>query len=70
LVTMAPAKVSLPKGDEVTVVEQIPRRLKAPVRKKPVGYVYVIADDQQPIRIPVEPQQSVPLNRIPRFWRN
>ncbi|MCL5065729.1 MAG: D-alanyl-D-alanine carboxypeptidase [Firmicutes bacterium] len=70
LVTMASARVSLPKGDEVTVVEQVPRRLKAPVRKKPVGYVYVIADDQQPIRIPVEPQQSVPLNRIPRFWRN
>ena len=69
LVADSSVEVSQPKGARVTLVEQFPRRLQAPVKKRPVGYLYVIPHDQEPIRIAVAPEHAVPARRrIWNFW--
>lgn len=69
LIARSSLEVTMPKGARVRVVEQFSRRLKAPVAKGPIGYVYVVAGEEPPVRVAVGPEHAVPVQRrFPRFW--
>lgn len=69
LITWSSLEVTIPKGERVRLVEQFSRRLKAPVTKAPLGYVYVVAGDEPPVRVAVGPEHAVPVQRrLSRFW--
>jgi D-alanyl-D-alanine carboxypeptidase (penicillin-binding protein 5/6) len=71
LVAMRTVEVSIPMSGSVSVVEGFSRRLAAPVPKKPMGWAYVIPEDQVPIRVAVEPQYPVRARGpIRRFWHH